>query len=164
MREIATQRSNLLVSYPDESIGQALNKMSPRGLGRLPVVSRNDPHQLLGLVRRQNIIRAYHLALTRRAEISEQARQLQLETEDGLEVVNLVVAEDALIAGKSVKELANEMPQDSLVISIKKNGRMTIPHGDTIIAPGDDISIILNQEDVEDVYRLLHSEANDAKD
>jgi CIC family chloride channel protein len=164
VREIATQRANLLVSYPDETIGQALNKMSPRGLGRLPVVSRNDPHQLLGLVRRQNIIRAYHLALARRTEISQQARQLELDTGDGLEVVNLVVAEDALIARKSVKELANEMPQDSLVISIKKNGRMTIPHGDTIIAPGDDISIILNREDVEDVYRLLHSKADGAKD
>ena len=129
-------------------------------MGRLPVVSRNDPHQLLGLVRRQDIIRAYHLALTRRAEISQQARQLELNTEDGLEVVNLVVAEDALIAGKSVKALAGEMPQDSLVISVKKNGRTIIPHGDTTIAPGDDISIILKREDIEDVYRLLHRKNN----
>lgn len=157
---IATQRHDVLATYPDESIGQALNRMSPRGLGRLPVVSRNDPHQLLGLVRRQDIIRAYHLALTRRAEISQQARQLELNTEDGLEVVNLVVAEDALIAGKSVKALAGEMPQDSLVISVKKNGRTIIPHGDTTIAPGDDISIILKREDIEDVYRLLHRKNN----
>ena len=155
VKEVAVQRPKMLLAYPDESIGIALNRMSPRGLGRLPVVSRQDPTQLLGLIRRQDIIRAYHLALTRRAEISSRARQLKLEKEEDLEIVNLVVDDDALIVGQSVMEFAASLPKDSLLISIKKGDRMIIPHGDTLLDAGDYISIILHKEEVESVYRLL---------
>jgi CIC family chloride channel protein len=153
--QVATQRPQVLVAYPDESIGQALYRMGPRGLGRLPVVSRDDPQRLLGLIRRQNIIRAYHLALTRRAEITHRSQQLQLDGNEDLEIVHLFVSENAKIAGKSVKELADDMPADSLLVSITKNGRTIIPHGDTVISSGDYVSIILNEDCIEEVNSLF---------
>jgi CIC family chloride channel protein len=154
--EIGTRRSELRVAYPDETIGQALYRMGQRGLGRMPVVSRTDPNHLLGLVRRQNIIRAYHLALTRRSEITHRARQLELEKEDEMEIVNLVVAENAQVIGQTVKEIASEMPADSLLVSIKRDGRRMIPHGDTVIAAEDQVSVIQNRNSIESVYKLFH--------
>jgi CIC family chloride channel protein len=156
VRQVATQRPYVLIAYPDESIGQALYRMGPRGLGRLPVVSRDDPRRLLGLIRRQNIIRAYHLALTRRAEISHRSQQLKLDEKEELEVVHLFVSEASKLIGKSVKELADKMPADSLLVSIKKDGRTIIPHGDTIISAGDYVSIILKEEHIEKVNSLFH--------
>ncbi|MEJ2758338.1 MAG: chloride channel protein [Anaerolineales bacterium] len=159
VQEVAVQRPKMLVAYPDESIGIALNRMSPRGLGRLPVVSRQDPTKLLGLIRRQDIIRAYHLALTRRAEISQRAEQMKLEKEDDLEIVNLLVDKDAAIVGQAVQEFAATLPKDSLLISIKKGERTIIPHGNTLLDAGDYISIILRKDEVESVYRLLNKKS-----
>ncbi len=155
VQEVAVRRPRMMVAYPDESIGTALNRMSPRGLGRLPVVSREDPSRLLGLIRREDIIRSYHLALTRRAEISQRAKQMKLEKEDDLEIVNLLVDGDAAIVGQAVQEFAANLPKDSLLISIKKGDRTIIPHGNTLLDAGDYISIILRKEEVESVYRLL---------
>ncbi|MCJ7734815.1 MAG: chloride channel protein, partial [Anaerolineales bacterium] len=155
VRDVATKREDLLVTYPDETIGQALYRMGSRGLGRLPVVSRDDPDHILGLIRRQNIIRAYHLALTRRSEISHRVKQLEIDQGDQFDVVHLLINAESKIAGKMVKEIAQELPDDSLLISIKQGGRAIIPHGDTILSPNDYVTIIVNKENIEELYSLI---------
>jgi chloride channel protein, CIC family len=155
VKDIATKRADLLVTYPDETIGQALYRMGSRGLGRLPVVSREDPGLILGLVRRQNIIRAYHLALTRRSEITRRVKQLEIEKQDHFEVIHLLVNEDSAIAGKKVSEIASLLPEDSLLVSIKQDGRGVIPHGSTLISPNDYLTIIVNDDDVEELKKII---------
>ena len=155
VKEVTTKRADLLVTYPDETIGQALYRMGSRGLGRLPVISREDPHQVLGLVRRQNIIRAYHLALTRRSEITQKMEQIGLDTDDRLELIHLLVNEESAIAGKRVSEIANILPKDSLLVSITQDGRAVIPHGSTMISPNDYITIIVNGDDVENLKEII---------
>jgi len=155
VKDVATKRADLLITYPDETIGQALYRMGSRGLGRLPVISREDPGIVLGLVRRQNIIRAYHLALTRRSEITNKMKQLELDMEDHFEVIHLLVNEDSAIAGKKVSEIARLLPEDSLLISIKQDGRGVIPHGSTLISPNDYLTIIVNEDDVENLKEII---------
>ncbi|MCD6425623.1 MAG: chloride channel protein [Anaerolineales bacterium] len=155
VKDVATKRADLLITYPNETIGQALYRMGSRGLGRLPVISREDPGQILGLIRRQNIIRAYHLALTRRSEITHKIKQLELETEDDFEVIHLLVNEESAISGKKVSEIARLLPEDSLLVSIKQDGRGVIPHGSTLISPNDFLTIIVNGDDVEDLKGII---------
>jgi len=155
VKDVATKRADLLITYPNETIGQALYRMGSRGLGRLPVISREDPGQILGLIRRQNIIRAYHLALTRRSEITHKIKQLELEMEDNFEVVHLLVNEESAIAGKKVSEIARLLPEDSLLVSIKQDGRGVIPHGSTLISPNDYLTIIVNGDDVENLKEII---------
>ena len=156
VRDLATKRADLLFTYPDETIGQALYRMGSRGLGRLPVISRDDPRQILGLVRRQNIIRAYHVALTRRSEITHRVKQLEME--DHFEVIHLLVNEKSSIAGKKVSEIADLLPEDSLLVSIKQDGRSVIPHGSTLISPNDFLTVIVNKDDVEDLNEIIKEE------
>jgi CIC family chloride channel protein len=49
---------NLVVTYPDESLHEAAAKMLRNNIGRLPVVDRNQPHQLLGYLGRSGILAA----------------------------------------------------------------------------------------------------------
>jgi CIC family chloride channel protein len=56
----------LVTIHPDETLDAVLRKMGPRDLSRLPVVARNDPRRLLGVIRRNDLVRAYNLALARR--------------------------------------------------------------------------------------------------
>ena len=56
----------VVTAYPDETLDTVLRRMGPRDLSRLPVVARDDPRRLLGVIRRNDMVRAYNLALARR--------------------------------------------------------------------------------------------------
>lgn len=55
--EIAT--SNLVVAYPDESLNTVLQRLATKDIGRLPVVSREDNKQILGIITRSDIVKLY---------------------------------------------------------------------------------------------------------
>ena len=55
MKEIMS--SKLIVTYPDESIFDAMNKMIVNKISQLPVVERNNPDQLLGLLALDDVTR-----------------------------------------------------------------------------------------------------------
>jgi len=41
-------------------LGTALKKLGEKAIGRMPVVNEDNPRQLLGLITRKNIIKAYN--------------------------------------------------------------------------------------------------------
>jgi len=49
--------SKLIVTYPDESLFDAMNKMIVNHISQLPVVERNNPDQLLGLLALDDVTR-----------------------------------------------------------------------------------------------------------
>ncbi len=48
----------LICSWPDESLDEALDRMHAHDIGRLPVVARNDPRQLVGYLGRGAVLSA----------------------------------------------------------------------------------------------------------
>ena len=66
VRDIATR--NPVTAYPDENVRAVLSRFSTMDVGRIPVVSRDDPSQLLGCLRRHDIIRAYTKAIMSRRD------------------------------------------------------------------------------------------------
>lgn len=55
--------TSLTVAYQDENLAEVGSRMFHRGIGRIPVVDRNDNQRLLGLVTRSNLIDSYNKAL-----------------------------------------------------------------------------------------------------
>ena len=49
---------NLVITYPDEPLKEAVAKMLRYGIGRLLVVSHDDPSQLLGYLGRTGLLEA----------------------------------------------------------------------------------------------------------
>ncbi len=49
---------NLIVAYPDETMRQAIAKMHEHNIGRLPVVTRDDPRHLVGYLGRSGVMSA----------------------------------------------------------------------------------------------------------
>ncbi len=56
--------TEILCAYEDEPIADAQSRMATRGLRQLPVVNRDDPHQIIGLLEQEQIRLAYSLAIT----------------------------------------------------------------------------------------------------
>jgi CIC family chloride channel protein len=131
--EVATRE--LMLAYPDETMDQALGRMSVRDLGRMPVVARDQPRQLLGMLRRTDIVRAYDLALTRRVTSRHHAHQIQLGSYAEVAISELRIEPGAPCAGQPVSAVA--WPADSLLVTLRRGGHVSIPHGDTILQAGD---------------------------
>jgi len=58
--DIATR--NPVTAYPDQSVHDILLRLGTIDVGRIPVVARDDPLRLLGVLRRHDIIRGYSKA------------------------------------------------------------------------------------------------------
>lgn len=156
--EIATPREKLLVAYPDETMGDALARLSTRGLGRMPVVSREDPEHLLGLIRRSDIISAYRVAGARRSELQHRARRMEMrsaEKAEGTEFIELTLEDGHNAVGKSVQDIGSIMPNDCILISIRRGGATLIPHGKTVLRPGDHVTAFVRSQVTETVYDCL---------
>ena len=155
VNEIGTGNGDLQVTYPDETMDTVLSRMGTRGLGRLPVVSRLDRRHLLGLIRREDIISAYRTALTRRAELQHRAKRMRLRNIDETEFLEIPLTDQCAAVGKTLVEIAGQLPDECIVISIRRGNRVLIPHGDTIFQAGDRVTAFVRSRAVPELYTCL---------
>lgn len=59
--------TDILYAWQDEPLSEALDRMALRGLHQLPVVARNNPDCILGLLEKEQIALTCNLAATRKA-------------------------------------------------------------------------------------------------
>ncbi|MBN1121729.1 MAG: chloride channel protein [Anaerolineae bacterium] len=156
--EIATPRERLLVAYPDESMGAVLSRMGIRGLGRLPVVSREDPGELLGVIRRRDVIQAYHIALTRRAELQHRAARLKLRNLNDTEFIELLLTGESPIIGKMLTEIASCLPEECVLVSIRRGDSVIIPHGDTVFQHNDQVTAFVHSRDAQALKHCVYGQ------
>jgi CIC family chloride channel protein len=143
---------NLFNAYPDETLSQALRRMSTADVGRLPVVSPEDPTHLVGVIRREDVVRAYSLALTRRSAMHHRAYQVRLGAFADVDVEEVEVRRGSPLAGKRVREIT--WPHESVVASLRRRGEVIIPHGDTILNAGDLLLIVAEGDAREEVKKM----------
>jgi CIC family chloride channel protein len=146
----------LLVAYPDESIGEALHRMATRDVGRMPVVDRKNPKQLLGAVRRNDIAKAYQRGILRRDDLSVRAHQLRASRSSGTEFIELRVAPGSRAAGSPVKEL--DLPEDVLLTTRFHGARHRLLHGDDVLEPGDVVLALAEADAIAALRALFRAE------
>ena len=144
VRDIATR--DVITVFPDETLGTALQRMAPRDLSRLPVVSHDDPLRLLGIVRRSDAIRAYDVALSRRAAMQHRAYQVRLGAflDNSVSVEEVTIQVGAPCAGKRVGEIA--WPRDCVIATLRRGRQVLIPHGETVLKEGDVLVAVVEGE------------------
>lgn len=150
--DIATQ-SGLLVAYPDEPMWKALKRLGTRDVGRLPVVAEEGSRKIVGLVRRSDIVRAYNHAIVKRAQHQHKAEVLRLGrlTDAGFTHVELPTG--AQVIGQRIEEI--ELPDNCLVVAVRRGRRIHIAHGDTILQAGDRLTIFAEHECMPQVQRMF---------
>lgn len=149
----------LLTAYPDETIGVALRRMATRDIGRLPVVARDDPQRLLGVLRRTDLVRAYEIALARRAALRHQAHAVRLGASSGVEVVEITVETGAPCAYQPISQV--RWPRQAVLASIRRGRQLIIPHGDTVLQPGDVVMAVVEEAVGVELIQLCRALAQD---
>jgi CIC family chloride channel protein len=157
--DIATR--SLLTAYPDEPMWVALKRLGTRDVGRLPVVDRQNPRRLLGMIRRSDIVRAYRMGIGRRLDLQERADKLRLARLTNTEFVELVVEANSPSAGKQVKELL--LPQDCLLTTARRGDKVLLLHGNSRILEGDRIVALADPAcalRLSEIFRSLPESSN----
>jgi CIC family chloride channel protein len=145
--------TDLVTVFPRDSVGTALQRMSPRDLSRLPVVAPEDSRRLLGVVRRNDIVRAYEVGVARREELrnrSEVARKFE-RTAAGFFDFTVLPQSSAL--GKRIADLS--LPREAVLVSIRRGRELVIPHGDTVLQEQDVVTTLCEHESVKSVKALF---------
>jgi CIC family chloride channel protein len=145
----------IAVGYPDETVSEALWRMGVRRIGRLPIVDRNNPRRLLGVLRRQNIIEAYERAIANRKDISARLRELREAHEGNVRVVEVDIGDKHRFVGKQIKDIAGQLPDDCILVSIRRDKRVIIPHGSTELRKGDHLVTLASADCAERVRAAL---------
>jgi CIC family chloride channel protein len=140
VKDIATR--SMVTAFPDENLRVVMQRMAPRDLSRIPVVSREDQHELLGVVRRNDIVRAYQTETARRGS----ALGRLTGHPPGTRSMQLCVPKNTRLAGKRLTDIV--FPEDFLAIHIQRAGHTILPHGDTYLEPNDMVTFLIKENDV----------------
>lgn len=155
VKDIATVRGLLTVS-PEDPMWKALNRMSSLDIGILPVVQQIDSQQhLVGIIRRSQIIRAYNLAIAKRAQQQYSNELLTLGRLDKTKFTSIVIPKSSAIIGEQIRNLP--LPENCLVVSIRRKGRrnLMIAHGYTTLQSGDQVTFIADEDSMPSVQHIF---------
>jgi CIC family chloride channel protein len=145
-------RGDVVTVCPQDPLSTALLLMSGRELGRLPVVDPEDPLRLVGLLRREDIVRGYRHAILRKLESQHEKESLSLGHLTHTGVFQILLAPGMAAVGQRIRDL--HLPPQVLIISVRRDGAVLVPHGETLLQPGDTV-VALTQEDVADELRRI---------
>jgi len=151
VRDIATQ--SVLTAFPDEPMWVALKRLGTRDVGRLPVVDRENPKRLLGMIRRNDIVRAYRVGISRRRDFQQRADRLKLGRLTGMEFFEIKVQSDSPVVGKMIQELP--LPDDCLLTTARRGDKVVLLHGNTKINQGDQIVALVNPESMAELFKIF---------
>jgi len=138
---------------PDLPVSVALARMASLGLGRLPVVADDDPQRLVGMFRRESVVRAYHHALGLATGRELYRDRVKVRTQPGAGFFESMVRRGTPIVGWQVKDV--NWPAGAILVSIRRGSSVLIPHGETVIEVGDTITVFGTGESREDLGFLL---------
>lgn len=152
VRDIATCQ-NLVTASEEEPMWSALRKLGVRDIGRLPVVRTGTNDQLVGVVRRKDIIQAYNMAIIQRARHQSRAERQQLGKIIDSQFLELELSSSSPVIGKRISEI--NLPQDCLIVSIQRGRKLFIAHGSSQLESGDQLTLITREDLVEQVRSNL---------
>ncbi|MBT8217144.1 MAG: CBS domain-containing protein [Acidimicrobiia bacterium] len=133
VREAMTPRP--VTVTPRMPVSVALERMAALGVGRLPVVSDDDPTRLVGMFRRESAVAAYHEALSASTEHQLKVERLRLRTDPGARFFEFRIPKGSMADERQVKE--TEWPEGLTLVSVQRGRVVMVPSGGLVIRRGD---------------------------
>ncbi|MBC8257665.1 MAG: chloride channel protein [SAR324 cluster bacterium] len=151
--DIMTLRNPATI-LPHQPVWMALRHLEDQGEGCVPVVTESGKKTLLGVLRRIDIIRAYNKAVTARAQDQHHAEILNIRKLNQTGLTEVTLQPGSPVVGKRVKEL--RLGEDSLMVSVRRRGKLRIVRGETILHAGDQLTIFAEKPNADFMENYLN--------
>lgn len=142
-----------VVVTPDQPVFRAVERMGSLDVGRIPVVDADRPDRLVGLVRRSDLVEAYRRAVAKSAAAQQRRESSELRDLVGVHFLELSVDPEAPAAGRKIR--AVDWPERTVITSIRRDGRVVLPEGDTVVRAGDEVVVLTDEAATEQLLALL---------
>jgi len=153
-RTVADLVERVATVFPDETLEEALQRLTPSDQRRIPVVSRENPCHLVGMLYAWDVLNAYHTAVHagRAQQMPRDRRPLAADTD--LQTTQLTVGPAAPAAGRAIRDLS--LPTDALIVIVRRGGASLVPHGGTVLEAGDDVTVLAPEAKITVIEGMLH--------
>jgi chloride channel protein, CIC family len=135
--DLCTRRA--LTVTADDPVFVAVRRMASLDVGRVPVLDPST-RRIVGMLRREDIVRAYQLGLVRGAAVQQQQASSQLRDLTGVRFVELAVDERSPVAGRAVRDVS--WPERTVLTSVRRGGDVVVPTGGTMLEAGDVLVVL----------------------
>jgi chloride channel protein, CIC family len=140
--DLCTRRA--LTVAPDDEVFVAVRRMASLDVGRVPVVDPST-RRLAGMLRREDVVKAYQLGLARGTAAQQGRATAQLRDLTGVRFVELAVDERSPVAGVAVRDVT--WPERTVLTSVSRGGEVVVPRGDTVLGAGDVLVVLASDPD-----------------
>ena len=155
--EARAKRTDVVISTTDEDTVNMMVMMLAREMGCESLVSVVHKKENIELFRTlgvnvvenpQRLIAEYIYRAVRRPSIKDFMR-----VGDTAEVFEIVVAEDAPIAGKTLEEadMGGLLPRKTITVAIDRTGEIIVPRGETVVEPHDHVTVFSDSGATDDI-------------
>ena len=124
---------------PTTPISEVLERMASLGIGRVPVVDEEDPDRLIAMFRREDAVRAYHMALGQEVQHDLGRSRLQARVAAGADFHEIDVPAGSIADGRLLKEMP--IPGGMTVVSIRRGLQVLVPDGNTRLRADDRLTV-----------------------
>ena len=119
--------------FTHQSLDEAIRYLSLYDVDMLPVQDAQN-HQVVGLITRSGILRAYNASAVHAVDMRQQVERLHHSTLDSV-FVEMEIPDDSPLVGRQLKDV--NLSADALIVSVTRNQGRVIPHGNFVIQGRD---------------------------
>ncbi|MEX1179153.1 MAG: chloride channel protein [Nitriliruptor sp.] len=152
--DLCTRRA--LTVGPKDPVFVAVRRMASLDVGRVPVVDPST-RRMVGMLRREDVVKAYQLGLNRGSAGQHRHATAQLRDLTGVRFVELAVDASSPVCGQAVRDVS--WPERTVLASVGRGGEVVVPRGDTILGAGDVLVVLAADPDA--VRELIVGDAVD---
>lgn len=134
-----TMSKDVITITADMPVAAALARMSSLGVGRLPVVDTHHSRRVVGMFRRVSVVRAYEQALSMSKGKELYRERTRIRSQPGADFVDVYIQEESALSNRDVASVP--WPRDIVLVSIQRGTSVLVPHGDTTMRVGDQLTV-----------------------
>jgi CIC family chloride channel protein len=147
-----TMTTEVITITPDLPVATALARMSSLGVGRIPVVDSEDSSKVIGMFRRISVVRAYEQALSMSKGKELYRERSRIRSQPGADFFDMRISEESALANTDVAHIP--WPEDLVLVSVQRGTSVLVPHGDTMIRIGDQITVFGTPEACDEILSI----------
>ena len=132
-------RTSVVTVFPDDTLERAMRRFGVYDFAMLPVVSREDPRRVVGRLRRSDVLRAYHAYTLHTYEVAVRIDFLRDARGDQGAFREAVLTEASPVVGRTPADV--RLPADCVLVTVRRGAEVLVPHGDTLLMPGDRVLV-----------------------
>ncbi len=159
LKQIGTNRANVVVAVTgDDDTNLIICQMAkimymtPRTIARISNPQNEDIFSTLGV---DNIVNTTHIVnslIEKEVDAGMIVPILDIKGSNA-EIVETELSSNSPIINKAIKDI--KLPEESLIVSILRDGQVVFPHGNTVLKNGDTIMILVSKEKRDILRQIL---------